>query len=247
MLLRRGPTALERLFGHRFRRRELLDMALTHRSHTHESGTEGNYERLEFLGDAVLGMLTAEWLYGERPDLPEGELSKLKSYLVSREVLAQRAEVLGLGDALRLGVGEERSGGRRKASLLADVMESVIGAVYLDGGLEAARKVVRPLLEEGLALRERTKVDPKTRLQELSQARGWDLPEYRLAEESGPDHAKLFTVECRLRGRLAGTGSGRSKKVAEQAAAAAALSSVAARDAGAGAPARPLAPPPGAS
>jgi ribonuclease-3 len=150
------------------------------------------------------------------------------AYLVSREVLARRAATLGLGEELRLGVGEERSGGRGKASLLADTLEAVLGAVYLDGGLERARRIAADLLEEGLAALAATAADPKTRLQEVVQARGWPLPGYRLVEEAGPDHDKRFTVECLLQGQAAGSGSGRSKKLAEQEAAAAALRTLAA-------------------
>ena len=223
VLRRRAPTALERLLGHRFRDRGLLDAALTHRSFAHERGEPEHYERLEFLGDAVLGLLAAERLYREHPDEPEGELSKRKGFLVSRPVLAGRAEELGLGEALRLGVGEERSGGREKASLLADALEALIGAVYLDGGLAAARKVVDPLLTAGGARPAHGARDPKTRLQEVAQGRGWALPEYRLLDASGPDHAKRFRVECRLQGEPAGVGEGRTKKAAEQDAAAAAL------------------------
>ena len=223
MLRRRAPTALERLLGHRFRDRGLLDAALTHRSFAHERGAGEHYERLEFLGDAVLGLVAAERLYREHPEEPEGELSKRKAFLVSREVLAGRARELGLGEALRLGVGEERSGGRAKASLLADAMEALIGAVYLDGGLAAARTVVEPLLAGGSARPAHGARDPKTRLQEVAQGRGWELPEYRVLDASGPDHEKRYRVECLLRGERAGTGEGRSKKAAEQAAAAAAL------------------------
>jgi ribonuclease-3 len=179
---------------------------------------------LEFLGDSVLGLISAEWLYVRHPELPEGELSKLKAQLVSRPALARHAEEMELGPALKIGVGEDRSGGRTKASLLADSMEAVFGALYLDGGLEAARKVVEPML--GAAFEERASksvTDPKTQLQEVSQALGWDLPEYRLAASTGPDHNKVFVVECWLAGELGGTGEGPSKKVAEQRAAADAL------------------------
>lgn len=214
--------------GHSFAHPELLAQAMTHRSYANERGDEGwNYERLEFLGDAVLGAIVAEWLYEHYPQYPEGELSKLKSYLVSAEVLAIFAEGLGLGERLRLGVGEERSGGRVKASLLADSMEAVIGAVYLDGGLDAARQVALPLVKDRLISISRvTRADAKTELQELAQAQGWALPEYRVAGEQGPDHEKVFTVECWLRGAVAGIGVERSKKKAEQKAASAALARV---------------------
>ena len=224
MLGRRATTPLEKRLGHRFRRPELLEQALTHRSWAHErEEAVGHYERLEFLGDAVLGLIAAEELFLEHPDLPEGELSKRKAFLVSREVLARRGEELGLGEVLRLGVGEERSGGREKASLLADAVEAVLGAVYLDGGLEAARRTIGGLFAGGVARPGGGPTDAKTRLQEAVQGRGWPLPEYRLVDQHGPDHAKRFTVEVLLRGEPAGRGHGRSKKGAEQEAAAVAL------------------------
>ncbi len=219
----RGRTPLERRLGYRFRRRELLERALTHRSYANEKGLPRNNERLEFLGDSVLGLVTVEWLFSEHPEVSEGELSKLKSRLVSEPVLARAARGFALGEHLRLGVGEDRSGGRDKPSLLADAMEAVIGAVFLDGGLKAAARLVRPMLGEALAEGESRIGDAKSRLQEAVQARGWPLPSYRLVEERGPDHRKVFRVECRLRGETAGVGEGRSKKRAEHRAAAEAL------------------------
>jgi ribonuclease-3 len=221
---RRESTPFEKSLGYRFKRPDLLELALTHRSWANEQGIPEQYERLEFLGDAVLGMITAGWLYERHPELPEGELSKLKAQLVSRSTLAEYGEGLGLGPALRIGVGEERSGGRAKASLLADSMEAVLGALYLDGGFEAARKAILPMIE-GATL-QRTQLlerDAKTQLQEVVQALGWELPEYRLVGSTGPDHNKVFTVECWLAGDLAGRGEGPSKKIAEQRAAADAL------------------------
>lgn len=220
-------TPLEQSLGHRFRKPELLERAVTHRSWANERGSEEHYERLEFLGDAVLGAAASEWLFHRYPDLPEGELSQLKSHLVSRPVLARQARRLGLGELLRLGVGEERSGGRKKDSLLADAMEAVLGALFVDGGYEAARRAVETLLLEAVPERsgEAVELDAKTRLQELAQARGWSLPDYRLVGEEGPDHEKTFEVECRLR-NAAATATGRSKKVAEQRAAAAVLAEI---------------------
>ena len=234
-MLRRRATPFEKRLGHRFRRPELLERALTHRSHAHEQDLDGHYERLEFLGDAVLGLVVADELFRRFPELPEGELSKLKSHLVSRPVLARQARRLELGGELRLGVGEERSGGRTKASLLADAFEAVLGAVYLDAGLDAASDLILPLLDAGLdgdADGDGRPVDPKTRLQEAVQARGWPLPQYRVVDTTGPDHARRYVVQCRLRGEVAGTGEGRSKKGAQQEAAAAALRSLAAGEAG---------------
>jgi ribonuclease-3 len=229
VLGRRATTPLETRLGHRFKRPELLTLALTHRSFANEQGDAENYERLEFLGDAVLGLVASEILYRRHPELPEGELSKLKAHAVSKSALAPYAEQIGIGAALRLGVGEERSGGRSKMSLLADSLEALFGAVFLDGGLGPAREVVLPMLQAALADApgERSRAgsgDSKTRLQELAQGRGWPLPEYRLIGEAGPDHSKVFTVECWVAGAPAGRGEGASKKAAEQRAAADALS-----------------------
>jgi ribonuclease-3 len=227
MLGLRAATPFEKRLGHRFRRPELLELALTHRSYANERGAEEHYERLEFLGDAVLGLVTAEWLYRNHPALPEGELSRLKAQLVSRGALARHAAAIELGEVLRVGVGEERSGGRAKASLLADSLEAVFAAVYLDAGLAAAAKVIDRMLVSLLAAGEgRTQLlgaDAKTRLQEIAQAQGWELPEYRHVAATGPDHSRLYQVECWLAGSRAGQGEGSSKKLAEQRAAADAL------------------------
>ena len=224
MGLLRSKTELERAIGYRFRDHDLLTLALTHRSYANENGLPDHNERLEFLGDSVLGALAAEWLYRRYPEKPEGELSKRKSQLVSASVLAGLADRLGIGAGLRLGVGEERSGGRRKRSLLADAAEAVLGAMYLDGGLEPVRVLVDRLLAGVVEERPRLhESDSKTRLQEELQARGLPLPDYHLVAEMGPDHEKRFVVECRVRDRPVGKGEGRSKKVAEQRAAAEAL------------------------
>ena len=216
--------ALEKALGYTFEGRELVRQALTHRSHSNERGERDNYERLEFLGDSVLGLVTARWLYERFPDKPEGELAKLKSFLVSAPVLSSYARSIDLGSQLYLGVGENRSGGRAKDSILCDVVEALIGSIYLEGGMDAARAVVEPILERALKVRERVHdTDFKTRLQEVSQARGWGLPSYRVTGESGPDHCKRFTVECSLEGHVTTAAEGRSKKVAAQRAAAAAL------------------------
>jgi len=217
----------ERL-GYTFVDPSLLAMALTHRSWANEQGLAGHYERTEFLGDAVLGMLVAHWLYAEHPGMAEGELSKLKSQIVSEPVLARWAHDLGLGKALRLGVGEDRSGGRRKPSLLADAVEAVLGGVYLDGGLEAARQVVHNWLASGPVeqFEELLSADSKTTLQELAQSQGMELPLYRHVSEKGPDHEKRFFVECWLGGERLSSGSGASKKQAEQSAARAALAAL---------------------
>ena len=188
---------LETALDYRFREPGLLELALTHRSFANEKGLDRNNERLEFLGDSVLGMISVEWLFEGNPDVSEGELSKLNGRLVSEAALACHARRLELGSEIRLGVGEDRSGGRDKASILADAMEAVIGAVYLDGGLEPARRVVVPMLERAL---DESVDDPledaKSRLQEAVQARGFALPKYRLVSEEGSQetgrHGVLF-------------------------------------------------------
>ena len=221
---REDLEACEEALGYRFRQRELMEAALTHRSYAHEVGLEEHYERLEFLGDAVIGLVAADWLYRSHADRPEGELSKTRSHLVSETVLARIAERLDIGACLRLGVGEARSGGRHKRSLLADAFEALLGAVFLDGGFPAASRVAVPLLEEVFAdPPRRAEGDAKTALQELTQAKGWDLPEYLQVAEEGPDHSKRFSIECRIQGRSLGVGRARTKKGAEQRAAAAAL------------------------
>lgn len=215
---------LEEKLGHVFADKALAEEAITHSSFAHELGKGAHYERLEFLGDAVLGLVTADFLFSRNREHPEGELSRSKADLVSAASLAAWAEAIALGDALRLGVGEERAGGRAKSSLLADAVEALFGAIFVDAGFDRAREVVRRYLAWAIErpIEART-ADAKTALQELAQARRWELPVYRIVEEVGPDHDKLFTVEVDLRGELAGRGEGRTKKAAEQAAAAAAL------------------------
>ncbi|HSM51947.1 MAG TPA: ribonuclease III [Thermoanaerobaculia bacterium] len=229
-----GLARLEEWLSWRFRDRRLLAEALTHRSFANERGGEPHYERLEFLGDAVLGLLAAEWLFVSRQGRSEGELSLEKAYLISEPVLARHGVAVGLGPLLRLGVGEERSGGREKPSLLADAIEALLGALFLDGGLAPARVLGFRLLAEAASW-ERAAVarDPKTALQEASQARGWELPVYETVTEEGPDHAKRFTIACRIGGRRWGEGAGLTKKAAEQAAAADALAALARAPAGA--------------
>jgi ribonuclease-3 len=216
-------TALEERVGHRFSDPALLELALTHRSAANEQGSTRQNERLEFLGDAVLGLLVAEALYRRYPARPEGELARAKAVLVSAGALAPYGESLGLGGALLLGVGEARSGGRRKASLLADTVEAVLGAVYLDGGIEAARGMVEAYLAWSDVGGEPVWIDAKTDLQERVQARGWPLPVYSIVDAAGPEHERRFTCIVELCGEAVGKGSGRSKKAAQQAAAAEAL------------------------
>jgi ribonuclease-3 len=199
---------------------ELVELALTHRSYAYEHGGLPTNERLEFLGDAVLGVVVTERLYREHPDLPEGQLAKLRASVVNMHALAGVARELGLGDRLHLGRGEELTGGRDKPSILGDAVEAVLGAVHLQHGIEISRTVVErlfgellrtaPLLGAGL--------DWKTSLQELTAARDLGVPEYRMAEE-GPDHLKEFTATVVVAGAERGTGVGRTKKEAEQKAA----------------------------
>jgi len=213
--------ALEAGLGHRFQRSQQLRVALTHRS---VSPDDPNNETLEFLGDAVLALAMADLLMERFPAAREGELSKLRAGLVNAGILAEKARALDLGQWLRLGKGEEKSGGRQKESILAAAYEAVLGAVYADGGYEAARRVVERhfaaelVSETAAGLR-----DYKTRLQELTQRLFRATPVYVLVEESGPDHAKRFVSELSVAGRRYGRGVGHSKKTAEQAAAMTAL------------------------
>jgi len=201
---------------YRFREPTLLDMALTHRS----AGGFNN-ERLEFLGDAVLSVVIAEWLYQTRPRASEGELSRLRASLVNREALAAIARSLHLGDVLHLGSGELKSGGFRRDSILADALEAVFGAVYLDGGFEACRQVIRSLYESRMAElpSASTLKDPKTRLQEYLQARQQALPLYKLLEITGEAHAQRFTVECVVGEQHRTMATASSRRRAEQEAA----------------------------
>lgn len=204
---------------------ELLALALTHRSYAHEFGTGENNERLEILGDAVLGLCITEMLYKRFPDYQEGNLAKLRASLVSTVGLADVAAEIRLGEALRLGRGEEHSGGRSKPSILADCLEAVIGAVHVDRGITTARKLVRTLFGPRISSAHQSghvPKDAKTRLQELAAARWGVLPEYSVTS-SGPDHAPKFTAKVAIQGENAGTGAGRSKKEAQRAAAASAL------------------------
>ena len=214
-----GAGLAERLGWHVHDQR-LFAQALAHRSWCAEhSGREPN-ERLEFLGDAVLGLIVTDYLYRSYPDLPEGELAKARAAVVNSASLASTARELRVGDALLLGKGEDSSGGRLKPSILADAMEAVIGAVYLDAGYAATEEMVLRLLRERLsgAAKGPGEEDYKTRLQELCAQTYDELPVYRVTD-SGPDHAKVFAAEVMVGGRSRGRGQGRSKKQAEQMAA----------------------------
>ena len=210
---------------------QMLEQALTHRSFAYEHGGLPTNERLEFLGDSVLGLVVTETLYRSHPDLPEGQLAKLRSAVVNMRALAEVARTIGLGAHLRLGKGEEATGGRDKASILADGLEALIGAVYVDRGIEVATAVVHRLFDPLLdrAPRLGAGLDWKTSLQELTASLELGVPEYRITE-SGPDHAKSFVATVVLRDGPHGSGRGNSKKEAEQEAAAATWESLAAQD-----------------
>ena len=201
----------------------LLERALTHRSYAYENGGLPTNERLEFLGDSVLGLVVTDALYRTHPDLPEGQLAKLRSAVVNARALAGVGRALGLGEHLRLGRGEETTGGRNKGSILADTVEAVLGAVYIDLGLaqcaELVHRLFDPLIASAAGLG--AGLDWKTSLQELTANDGLGVPEYLIRDE-GPDHEKFFTAVVRVGGHDRGSGTGHSKKEAEQEAAAAA-------------------------
>jgi ribonuclease-3 len=215
-----SPSSLEDALGLRFRDEALRTTALTHRSYAFERELEVTNERLEFLGDAVLGLIVTDMAYRDFPDLPEGDLAKLRAAIVNMSALADVARDLRIGDHVLLGKGEEMSGGREKSSILADVLEAVIGAIYLDLGLEAARELIEERFRPRIIAYERGEGgrDYKTILQELTSANLHELPDYRIAER-GPDHQKEFTATVFLGGKALGRGTGRSKKEAEQRAA----------------------------
>lgn len=214
---------LEAKLGYPFRDRSLLENALTHSSYANENkGSLGSNERLEFLGDSILGMVTADFLYKTHPGLPEGEMTRKRAALVCEDSLVEVAEGLDLGAYLKLGRGEEAGGGRNRPSIRADAMEAVLAAVYLDGGLDEARKIIRRFILDRESEKGRSH-DYKTALQELVQRESGRVLTYRLTGESGPDHAKVFSMEVDLDGERVGQGSGRSKKEAEQMAAKAAI------------------------
>ena len=220
-----SPASLarcEELLGYRFKQSRWLAQALTHSSMSHESGgTEADNETLEFFGDAILAMLVTEILFQSYGGRNEGELSKIRARLVRATTLARRARALGLGEFLQLGRGEERGGGRQKTSILADAFEAIVAAVYLDGGLEAAREFIvahfSELLEQAVEATEPT--DFKSSLQVLTQRKFGTVPSYRVIGHEGPEHDKRFLVEVRLEPGIRFEGWGRSKKAAEQEAA----------------------------
>ena len=216
---------LEVAIGYRFQNIQLLQNALTHSSYANERWHNSllSNERLEFLGDSVLGMLVAEYLYHSFPNRPEGELTRMRADMVCEQTLAAAANRIGLGSHLLLGHGEEQGGGRHRNSILADAMESVIAACFLDGGIEAALKVVQQFILVEVPVTKLHNADYKTKLQELVQQKKNQVLSYRLAGQSGPDHDKQFDVEVSLNGSVVGSGSGSSKKRAEQMAARSAI------------------------
>jgi len=216
---------LESRIGHRFLNRDLLATALTHSSFANESrGTVECNERLEFLGDSVLGVTVADYLYKNCPDMPEGRMTRLRAELVCEQSLFRVAQKLGLGADLRLGRGEEHNGGRSRPSILSDAVEAIIAALYLDAGMEVASAFIHRSLLDGVDLVNPARSsDFKTALQELIQRRSGQVLSYELAGESGPDHAKTFHIRVLLNGVPIGDGTGHTKKEAEQAAACCAL------------------------
>ena len=200
---------------------DLLERALTHRSYAYEHGGLPTNERLEFLGDSVLGLVVTDSLYRTFPDLPEGQLAKLRAAVVNARTLAAIGRDLGIGPALRLGRGEETTGGRDKSSILSDTVEALIGAVYIEHGIDVASRIVHRLVDVHVEASASlgAGLDWKTSLQELTAVLGLGVPEY-LVTEDGPDHAKTFEARVRLSDGVRGYGQGRSKKAAEQAAAA---------------------------
>ncbi|MCS6907010.1 MAG: ribonuclease III [Anaerolineales bacterium] len=204
----------------------LLQRALTHRSYLneHDEVIEDN-ERLEFLGDAVLDFFVAEWIYHHFPEMSEGDLTKLRSALVKTEQLAEFAKQLGLGQMMRLGKGEEESGGRERANLLCATFEAVVGAIYLDGGMDTVQQFLRPIVQKAAEdiIAQNKEKEPKSILQEWSQSNGYGPPVYRTVSVRGPEHAKIFEVEVYIGNRCYGKGEGPNKRIASKNAARSAL------------------------
>jgi ribonuclease III len=219
-------TELERELGYTFNDPALLKKALTHSSHAHEQNREDDNEQLEFLGDSILGFLVSDFLYRAHPQLTEGQLSKLKGFFVSSANLVKYAEHLGLGEFLHLGRGEEKTGGRMKQALLVDAFEAILGAIYIDGGMDPVRRLAERFFEEqigGIGETTQQIADFKTALQEALQSRNLGRAQYVVTGETGPDHQKLFTVEILVGDQSLAHGIGLTKKAAEQAAARQAL------------------------
>lgn len=211
-------SELETRLAYKFTDQSLLTEALTHKSYAHEHNSRTDYERLEFLGDAVLQLIVTEYLLAKYRDYDEGTLSKLRSFFVSEVFLCQIARTLHLGDCILLGKGEIVTGGSGKNSLLCDIFESLIAALYLDGGFNIARAVVITLMGDRMdeAILERSFIDSKTELQKYTQKHYGTLPHYTIIREEGPEHEKLFEVNVRVEGNILATGTGRTKKTAEK-------------------------------
>ena len=209
---------LENAIGYRFKNITLLQNALTHSSYANEFWRDSlrSNERLEFVGDSILGMVVAEYLYRTFPERPEGELTRMRADMVCERALAKVANRLSLGSHLLLGHGEEQGGGRERASILADAVESVIAACFLDGGMDAARKLIETFILCEVPVTRLSNADYKTAFQERVQQKKDQTIAYRLIGETGPDHDKTFQVEVLLNGQVVGTGNGSSKKRAEQ-------------------------------
>ncbi|MFB3895454.1 MAG: ribonuclease III [bacterium] len=214
---------LESILGYSFRDGETINQALTHTSYVNEEhpGITQDNERLEFLGDAVINFVVSDYIYHLQPELDEGKLAKLKAVVVSETVLARQAKLIKLGEFLRLGKGELRSGGASRSSILGDALEAVVGALYLDGGIETARQFVLSLLRETMkaVLLDAYTKDYKSLLQELAQSECGTTPKYEVVRQSGPDHDKVFVVKVMINNTDYGMGKGKSKKEAEQKAA----------------------------
>lgn len=225
-----NTVGIEKELGYRFSNGDILEDALTHRSFYHENpSSEGFHnERLEFLGDTILGLVIANLLYHKEPAFTEAQMARIKSYLVSGSVLSDIANEINLGKYLHLGKGEIETGGREKESILADCLEALFGAVFVDGGFSDAQKVILKLYKEIVkeTLEKKTYIDQKTELQEFSQRKYGVLPVYRIEKEEGLEHEKFFTVSVLINDEVLGTGTGPSKKKAETEAAAEALSKI---------------------
>ncbi len=227
-----GKDRLEGKTGHDFRDKMLLQKALTHSSYSNESGARNHHllcnERLEFLGDSVLSVITSKYLYETFPDSPEGELTRMRAELVCERALSSYAQKIQLGEYILLGIGEEKNNGRQRKSILADAFEALLAAIYIDSGedgFENVRKFLLPFIKDEINSLGKTgfSADPKTALQQFVQQAEGDFLEYVIVGESGPDHMKEFSVEARLNSNVIGRGKGRSKREAEQAAAREAL------------------------
>lgn len=226
-MVQKSFEELENKIGYQFKNKVLLKQALTHSSFANEQKINkyDNYERLEFLGDAILELVSSEFLFRENPQMPEGQLTKMRASMVCEPALAFCAREFGLEEYILLGKGEEMTGGRKKDSIVSDVMEAVIGAIYLDSGMEAAAAHIHTFILSDLEHKQLF-YDAKTILQERVQRQGKGTLHYELIREEGPDHDKVFVVEARIDEKKIGTGSGRTKKSAEQQAAYEALLSV---------------------